>query len=390
MTKINSKGSIQALEKKPKSKCRKWLLRVRTGKRNLKTGNYEQIGRRFTGTYREAQAALRELANDVESNAKAKNTRIEFCDYAKVWLEKRQDQVAYGTWKKDKDRTKILLRHLNHARLDDITPEVVENTYNAIMNGGIPSGKKPSGTYANGIAVTLKTIMKSAVDDEVILSNPCDKVHPPSTDTQEKKALSFKQMTELISKLDPTNASQFAILLSLKTGIRRGEACGLSWGDIDLQNKTLSIVHSYDDGGHLKEPKTKAAMRTIPINDSVASDLRVRRCYLYNKFIRAREKAGIGGPIINPEMPVICDTSGKRQLPHSVTRWWDRHRDSLGCSKWTVHEMRHSFLSEMARRDVGVKVLQTIAGHAKYATTMDIYTHVSMEDKKDAMEAIQW
>ena len=390
MSKINSKGSIQALEKKPKSKCRKWLLRVRTGKRNFKTGNYEQIGRRFSGTYREAQAALRELINEIESNTVTKRSRIKFCDYTKIWLNKRQDQVAFGTWRKDKDRTKILLMHLKHAWMDEITPEVVKDTYSSIMDGGIPSGKKPSGTYAHDIAVTLKTIMKSAVDDEIISSNPCDKVSPPSTDTQEKKALSFAQMTELISKLDPTNASQFAILLSLKTGIRRGEACGLSWGDIDLQNKTLSIVQSYDEGGHLKEPKTKAGIRTIPINDSVASDLRVRRCYLNNKFIRAREKAGIGGPTLTPETPVICNALGKRQLPHSVTRWWDRHRYSLGFERWTVHEMRHSFLSEMARRNVGVKVLQTIAGHAKYATTMDIYTHVSMEDKKDAMEAIQW
>ena len=77
-------------------------------------------------------------------------------------------------------------------------------------------------------------------------------------------------------------------------------------------------------------------------------------------------------------------------LPHSSTRWWTRERKGLGLEGWTLHELRHSYITELARRKVDPKVLQTIAGHAKFSTTMDIYTHVDMEDKKDALKVVDW
>lgn len=390
MKTINGKGNITPMEDKPRAKCRKWRLRVSSGQRDFKTGRYKQYTRCVSGTYREAEAALRAFIDEIETRQVLGRSGVTFGEYVEAWLEKRKKEKAHGTWRRDVDRSNVLRLHLEKAKLEEITKEVIEETYQAILEGGTPSGRKPSGTYAHDIAITLQNILKYAVEDELIPFNPCSKVSPPAADTKEKKALSFDQMMALVNNLDPTNASQLAILLCVKTGMRRGEVCGLSWSDIDLNENAIRIQHAYDEGGNLKEPKTKAGIRTIPINDSVASDLRVRRCYLKNKFNRIQEKLGGTEPAFLPETPVICDALGNRQLPHSVTRWWDRNRAGFGLEGCTVHELRHSFLSEMARRRVDVKTLQVIAGHASFTTTMNIYTHVSLEDKREAMDAIKW
>ena len=86
----------------------------------------------------------------------------------------------------------------------------------------------------------------------------------------------------------------------------------------------------------------------------------------------------------------MCNELGERMRPHSVTRWWECHRDGYGCQGMTLHDMRHSYLTAMARKKTDPKVLQVRAGHAKYSTTMDIYTHVDMAQKHEAVEAMDW
>lgn len=71
-----------------------------------------------------------------------------------------------------------------------------------------------------------------------------------------------------MAELDPTNPRECAYLLALTLGLRRGEICGLSWCDIDFERGIVDISHSYDSHGNLKETKTKAGMRLLPLSDT--------------------------------------------------------------------------------------------------------------------------
>lgn len=93
---------------------------------------------------------------------------------------------------------------------------------------------------------------------------------------------------------------------------------------------------------------------------------------------------------ITPDTPVICNALGEREKPHSATRWLSRNAERLGCPGVTVHQLRHSYLSELARRRVPARVLQEIAGHESYNTTMKIYVHVNMDDKREAVSKADW
>lgn len=88
-------------------------------------------------------------------------------------------------------------------------------------------------------------------------------------------------------------------------------------------------------------------------------------------------------------MPVIGDTTGKQPRPHSLSVWWPRHRKDFDLEGWSLHELRHSFLSLAAANGIHPSVMQQLAGHKTAATTMEIYTHVNMASKRAAMDVMQ-
>lgn len=388
--KVRGNGSIVQLDKSvPRSKCRKWQIRVSVG-RDLGDGSYRPMLRTVNGTYYEATAERRRFIDEIERGEVKRRSGMTFEDYSAAWLEERRRDKAHGTWEKNESQLKCVRMHLAKAKLDEIRPQMLEECYRALMDGQSPSGRHLSGTYVNGIHVTLHRMFKQAVKDGHVPSNPCDLAEAPSVDTRERKAMRRDGIVDLISKLDPEDPLQFAIRMMVKTGIRRGEAHALSVGDVDRVAMVLHIRHSFDEGGNLKEPKTRAGIRDLPLTESALADIDARLAFMERDFARVRKRYKTNGPVIGPDTPLVCNGLAERMLPHSSSRWWARERKRLGYPDWTLHELRHSYVTELARRKVDPKVLQTIAGHAKFSTTMDIYAHVDLEDKRDALRVVDW
>lgn len=383
MPKVRGDGSVVQLDKSVnRNKCRLWRLEVSIG-RDLGSGQYRKVTRRFHGTLTEAKQALRSLIDEVESDKTQRHSNMTFIDYCESWLNDRQNKVSKGTAEKDRYRLKCFQMHLRDAKLHEVTPEILEKIYKRLMEGESPSGKKLSPNTVAGNATTLHRMFHDAVKDGHLMSNPCDFAERPRVDIKERNSIRAYDIKELINKLDRTDPTQLVLIIALKTGMRRGEIHALSWEDIDFEKMEIHIRHNFTDLGELKSPKTSKGYRDIPMTESLASDLNERREYQI-------KKASELGLTLSDDTPIICSDLLERELPHSSTRWWSRNRESLGFPNLTIHELRHSFLSEMARRKVDPKVLQKLAGHAKYSTTMDIYTHVDMEDKREAMRKMDW
>ena len=74
--------------------------------------------------------------------------------------------------------------------------------------------------------------------------------------------------------------------------------------------------------------------------------------------------------------------------PGSLSRWWSIDRERFGLDGWSFHELRHSYLTLLALNGVHPKVMQELAGHYSSQITMDIYTHVNLDAKKEAVAAV--
>lgn len=121
---IAGQGSIVQLEKdKPKSKCRKWQLRVPVGM-DPRTGKYKTRTRRFSGTYTQAKAALREFITEIEDDKVQSRTAYTFEEYSGRYLDMRRakKEVAETTLDKQEWQFKATCHHIGHMKLEDVTP----------------------------------------------------------------------------------------------------------------------------------------------------------------------------------------------------------------------------------------------------------------------------
>lgn len=394
MADITGTGSITQLEKgKTRGKCRKWQLRVNMGL-DPKTGKYKVRTRRFSGTYTEAKNALRAFTEEIEENKVSGRTTYTVKQWCDRYIERRQlnKEIAPSTAKRIQSNCKAACRHIGYANIAKVTPTMLDDMYIAMLKGDTLSGRPSSGTHVHHIHNTLVLVFNQAVREGVLVSNPCDKANPPRNDCKEKHAIEPEKVREFVGMLDPGEDSCCAYILALCMGMRRGEVCGLSWGDVDFERMTIYVHHSVDVFSNLRTTKTKSGTRLLPMSKFVAAALHVLHEFQEKRVAQLnhdRKKHGNahGEQIeLTNESPVIMNISGRRLNPTTLSKWWEDDRKLYGLDGVTFHELRHTYLSMLALNGVHPKVMQELAGHSDPQTTMQIYTHVNLDAKRSAAD----
>lgn len=281
--KTSGKGSIYQLDKgrdgkKPKSKCRRWKLVDSLGK-DPKTGKYRQKVRNFNGTWTEAQRELRAFVAEIEGGQVVKRSGWTFNGYAKHYVETRvaAGEIQERTANSHRNNLHALGHLIGEMRLQELTPEVLEQAYIDLRAGESLSGKPLSGRTLYNINLSAHLMFNDAKEKGIMASNPLDKVPMSKKDTKEKVPLTAEAYSALIGKLDPKDRMQCAVLLCAVLGLRRSEAVGLSWGDVDFAEATVNVHASADDHGGVKEPKTEAGYRLLPMPQHLADALMERK-----------------------------------------------------------------------------------------------------------------
>ena len=328
-------GTIEQLEKsKPRSRCRKWRLWVTTdeGRRS----------KRFTGTYTEAQDALEAFKSEV--CAQVPDT-MELGAYISLWRSWREESGRYapGTLANDKRNAGMVLRTpLAGMRISDITPADCRDALSCMRSARMRGEGSLSGTTMAKAHSTLHTILQQAVDDGMITYNPMANLKPPKLDTDEKLALSPTEIMDVLSKAEllEMDGRLMAVYLMLCLGLRRGEACALFREDVSDGYMVIRRAVK-ERNGSVGEPKSKAGFRVLPVPIRLMAKIREWEARI--------EELGLGAETL------CCNTQGGVLRPQNLQRWWSGDschngiRDDLGCHGMTLHQLRHSNLSMMAR-----------------------------------------
>ena len=96
----------------------------------------------------------------------------------------------------------------------------------------------------------------------------------------------------------------------------------------------------------------------------------------------------VHGGAIDGSVAIVADGDGNRIRPSGFGRWWNRNRKGYGFDGVTLHQLRHTFLTLAAVNGIHPSVMQKLAGHSTSRLTMDIYTHVQMDSKREAMSRL--
>ena len=175
-----------------------------------------------------------------------------------------------------------------------------------------------------------------------------------------------------------------AIRIMLATGVRRGEACGLTWGTVDFKQSQICIRQSLSAAVKIKHPKTDNGIRTLFVDAETMEHLKRWKQFQKTALHLVIKK---GVPVTqNDDTPVVCSDIGDWLDPTNLGRWWSDYRETIGFPTLKMHELRHSQATLLLGSGVDVKTVQARLGHSKSSLTLDQYAHAIPENDKAAAE----
>ena len=248
----------------------------------------------------------------------------------------------------------------------------------------------------HSIRGVVRPAFEMAVEDDLLRKNPFDfeLATVLINDSVKRDALTAKQerdFLKFIKEDEYFNQFHDGMFILFKTGLRISELCGLTIRDIDLQERTIDINKQLQYTGgkkaYVEQTKTTAGTRVLPMSDEVYE--------AFKRIISSRKKPKVEQMIDGVSGFLFLDDKGKpmlayqweKKFQHSVEKYNKIYKVEL--PKITPHICRHTYCTNMAKSGIAVKTLQYLMGHADIATTLNVYTHLKLEDAKDELEQMK-
>jgi integrase len=177
-----------------------------------------------------------------------------------------------------------------------------------------------------------------------------------------------------------------AFVVLATTGMRRGEALGLRWTDLDLDAGELSIANTITTAGTgplvIGPPKTARSRRQVFLDDATLAVLREHRK-------RQREERLAVGPAWDASQALVfCDELGAPIRPDWFSREFRRLLRRAGLPEIRLHDIRHTYATLALKAGMHPKVVSERLGHATVGITLDLYSHVTPSIARDAADVV--
>lgn len=233
---------------------------------------------------------------------------------------------------------------------------------------------------ANATAVKVYTILKSlfkmAYLSDMVSRNPMDKVQRPASQKaeQEQEAYTAAEVKAIMEALEgePLKWRVFVRLL-IETGVRRGEALGIQWTDIDFQNEALlicrNLCYTPDKGVYLDTPKNGKS-RTVYLGDDLLGLLRQLQ----------------GAQVPGAQFVFTQDNSVEPMHPTSPTHYFRQFAKKNGIKDFHPHKLRHTFASIAITSGADVVSVSETLGHSDTAVTLRMYSHANDDSRRRASQ----
>ena len=235
----------------------------------------------------------------------------------------------------------------------------------------------------------LRTAYSQAIDDGLVTRNPAGRLGKllknAKNPAKEMRPLTRQETNTLLASAKTGAPLIYPLLLcAVRTGLRRGELIGLQWGDVDLEGRYL-LVRRAVVRGKVGLPKSNK-IRRVDVSGQLCVELKAQ------KEVRELE-AMAKDQTLKFDEPVFLSPMGLRWDERNVEKPWHRALKLSGIRRVRLHDLRHTFASQLIEQGAHPKYIQEQLGHASITMTMDTYGHMfpnrnrGLVDGLDTMES---
>lgn len=229
------------------------------------------------------------------------------------------------------------------------------------------------------ILIVLKMILKFGAKNKWMNYTPFDIQYPTERERHNVEVLTKADQKKIMNYIqEHFTFRNLGVYICLSAGMRIGEVCALTWEDIDTDNGVISVnrtiqrIYVIEDGNRRTElildtPKTKNSIRDIPISKDLL------------RILKPFKK------IVNSSFFVLTNDS-KPTEPRTYRSYYKNLMRELNMPELKFHGLRHSFATRCIESNCDYKTVSVLLGHSNISTTLNLYVHPNMEQKKKAIE----
>ena len=231
------------------------------------------------------------------------------------------------------------------------------------------------------ILIVLKMILKFGAKHKMTTYIPFEIQYPTRHEHSYIEVLSRANQKKIMSHiLEHFTFRNLGVLICLSSGMRIGEICALKWEDIDVDNGLIKVNRTiqriYVIEGDVRKtellidtPKTRNSIREIPMTKDLI------------RIIKPIKK------IVNSEFFVLTNEA-KPTEPRTYRSFYKNLMRHLEIPEMKFHGLRHSFATRCIESKADVKTVSVLLGHSNISTTLNLYVHPNMEQKKSVINNV--
>ena len=310
-------------------------------------------------------------------------TQYPLLEFLNDWLDKvHKHKIQESTYYGYKSRVNGKMKKYFDAKitLADCKPRLIHGFYDYLREDG--DSEQTVLHYHN----LLHTAFEYAIRQEILEYNPMDRVERPQVKKFVGAFYSVDEVKVLLEKAKE-DVIYIPIVLAVYCGLRRSEALGLSWSNIDFENdkifigqKVLEVVRDgkmvQEISDEMKTESSRRSFKMIPELKEILLEHRERQELYRKQFRKSYSKKYADMVCVNP--------LGELIKPSYITAHFPTLLKQNGLRDIRFHDLRHTCASLLVSLDVNMKVIQKYLGHSNMSTTADIYSHLDVNATGEA------
>lgn len=362
------------------------------------SGGYTGEGKRIiykrtiqTKSKTEAEKELALFISEIETGQALSAKKMRFRDYADFWINNYAiPNLSPNTYERYKSMLKSrILPYLCNMYIDKIQPMQLMYLYQELTDS---TYTRKNATYKLSSKTVLEhhrllhSMLQQAVYWQMVPYNAASRVRPPKSRRPNINFYDDAQTIALIKALESEELKfRVIILLTIFTGLRRGEVLGLEWQYIDFKNSSVTVRQAsqyvLSIGVYTKAPKTETSNRVISIPESITKLLKEYK----RKQLETRLRLGDKWIETNR---LFVQWNGAPMHPDTITKWFRQFLKDKNLPHITFHGLRHTHATLLIAQGLDVRTVSNRLGHAQTSTTLNIYAHSFAKMDREASEKL--